>query len=231
MKKVIIVLGVALIFLGIIVGCGQKGSGREKEKEVGKREKGVLGKYVNQDDPQEYVELKNDGTVYVKEKFPWNDYHEMKGKWEIGSDELLLIDPLGGVDRCKIKGNTLIDGDGKIWTKQEETRNITKETSSEKKVSKDSIVGRYIVEDLRKDGSKKTYAHGVTIFRADGRIVLKSSDSEFVIPNQRWEFKNGIVQIHQGEGKFLEGSIEGDAIVFKESGVELKYTKLQATRY
>jgi len=221
MKSVMIVLGVVLIFLGMIVGCEQKGSNGEKNKEVSKSEKGVLGKYVNQDDPRKYVELKSDYTVYIKEKFPWGDYYEMKGKWETGSDEVLLIGPLGGVNRCKIKGNTLIDEDGKIWTKQGETRNIIKEASSEDKISRDAdrIPGRYIMEGVEKDGTIKR-SPGITIFKKDGTI-----DSGFA-PGLTWKLnKNGTIQLYQGDGDPLEGRIEGDAIVFEENGVGLRYIK------
>lgn len=221
MKNAMVILGAVLILLGMIVGCEQKGSGGERNMEVGKSERGILGKYVSQDNPQEYVEFKRDGTVYVKQELLGNIV-EIAGKWKTESDEILLVGPLGGVDRYKIKGNTLIDKDGRIWTKQGETR---KETSSEREVSNGSIAGRYTVEELRKDKSKKTHVHDVTIFREDGRMVLRSSGSEFVIPNQRWEFKDGVVQIYQGEGKPLEGRIEGDAIVFEGNGVELKYIK------
>lgn len=220
-----IVLGVVLIFLGMVVGCEQKGSGGEKNKEVSKSEKGVLGKYVNQDDPREYVELKSDYTVYKKEKFPWGDYYEMKGKWETGSDEILLIGPLGGVNRCKVKGNTLVDEDGKIWTKQGETRNITKETSSEDKISGDAdrIPGRYIIKEVKEDGTIER-SPGITIFKKDGTIILKLGDSEFA-PGLTWRLKNGTVQLYQGDGNPLEGRIEGDAIVFEENGVGLRYIK------
>jgi len=221
MKNVMIVLGVVLIFLGMIVGCEQKGSNGEKNKEVGKSEEEFVGRYVNQDDPRKYVELKSDYTVYKKEKFPWGDYYEVKGKWKTGSDELLLIGPLGGVDRCKIKGNTLIDEDGKIWTKQGETGIITKETSSEDKISGDAdrIPGRYIMEGVEEDGTIKR-SPGITIFKKDGTI-----DSGFA-PGLTWRLnKNGTIQLYQGGWRLREGRIEGDAIVFERNGVELRYIK------
>ena len=234
--KIMIVLGVALVLLGVVDSCEQKGSGEEKSGKVNRSEEKFVGKYVNQDDPQEYVELKGDYTVYKKEKFPWGDYYEMKGKWETGSDEVLLIGPLGGVDRCKVKGNTLIDEDGKIWTKQGETRNITKETSSEKKVSGDAdrIPGRYIMELVKKDGTTEK-SPGVMIFKRDGRLAVSSSGSEFVIPDQKWEFKNGALHFYQyfsdepRKQEILFGKLKGSTIICKikddEQVDELRYIR------
>ena len=219
--KIMIVLGVTLVLLGVVASCEQKGGSEEKSGKVNKSEKGVLGKYVNQDDPRKYVELKSDYTVYKKDKFPWGDYYEMKGKWETGSDEVLLIGPLGGVDRCKIKGNTLIDEDGKIWTKQGEAKEIAKEKASPKGgISKDSIPGRYIVELVKKDGTIEK-SPGVMIFKRDGRLAVSSSGSEFVIPDQKWEFKNGAVHIYQyfsdepRRQEILFGRLKGSTIICK----------------
>jgi hypothetical protein len=233
--KITIVLGATLVLLGVVASCEQKGRSEEKSGKVGKSEEEFVGKYVNQDDPQRYVELKSDYTLYIKEKFLLGDYYEMKGKWETGSDEVLLVGPLGGVNRCKIKGNTLIDGDGKIWTKQGETRNITKETSSEDKTSGDAdrIPGRYIVEEIKKDGTTEK-GPGVMIFKRDGRLTDSSSGSEKL----KWELKNGAVHIYQyfSDGGWDEvlsesefGKLRGSTIIFKikddEQVDEVRYIK------
>lgn len=118
MKKVMIVLGI-LILIGL-TGCG-------------KNEAEIAGKYLNLADPQEYIDLKSDGTVYVKERLFGFGLNETSGKWKTEDSELLLVGPLGIVERCKIKEDgSIIDDEGKIWTKLGKPKEITK-----KKTEKD----------------------------------------------------------------------------------------------
>ena len=111
MKKYISV-GLAVImlvsFIGV-VGCG-----------VGS----ISGTYVNENNPDEYLELNNDGTFYLKEMGIG-----ITGEWEVTDDELRL-EWMGMVFTAEIRGNRLYDQDGKVWVKQS-TQSETSQTREE----------------------------------------------------------------------------------------------------
>lgn len=60
-------------------------------------------------------------------------------------------------------------------------------------------------------------------------MVLKSSGSEFIILDQKWEFKDGLVQIYQygvdGASEPLIGEVNGDTIILRLDDGELRYLK------
>ena len=100
--RAIISFGVMLVLLGLL-GCSRTAR--------------ISGTYIT-DTPGEYLELKKDGTFYLKEESIYlKELYETTGKWKIEKDEIILSHPLGIVGRGKIKGKTLIDPDGKIWKK------------------------------------------------------------------------------------------------------------------
>lgn len=73
---------------------------------------GVSGTYVNEDNPDEYLELNEDGTFYLKEYGI-----SVTGEWEVKGDELRLS-WMGFVVTGQIKGNKIYDQDGKVWVKE-----------------------------------------------------------------------------------------------------------------
>ncbi len=74
----------------------------------------ACGTYVNQDNSGEYLELKKDGTFYLKEIGIG-----FTGEWEIEEDVLTLsFAQLGLAVRGKLKGDTIIDEGGKIWVRK-----------------------------------------------------------------------------------------------------------------
>lgn len=140
-----------------------------------------------------------------------------------------------------IKGNKIISGDGSFYIKAKvknpaslkltsivSGKEITKKKSDpKKKISEDTIKmsGEYIVEEIKKDGTTEK-APGVTIFKEDGIMVLRSSGSEFIVPKIKWRFKNGVVQLCPDDGsKSLEGKVEGNTIIFKTKDGSLRYIK------
>ena len=98
-KKCLLVgLAVMLVVsLGGAISCGKVG---------------ICGTYVNQDNPSEYLELDEDGRFYLKEYGM-----SVSGEWEVKGDELRLS-WMGMVFTAQIKGNKLIDNEGKIRVKK-----------------------------------------------------------------------------------------------------------------
>lgn len=83
-----IVFGVILFSLGIMTGCERKEESGEKSEKVGESEKNILGKYSNQDDPREYIELKKDGTFLMLSS---SGCRADTGQWKItGKNEIRL---------------------------------------------------------------------------------------------------------------------------------------------
>ncbi|MDO9333388.1 MAG: DUF5050 domain-containing protein [Dehalococcoidales bacterium] len=100
MVRKCLLVGLAIILLVTLlgtVGCGKAS---------------ISGSYVNQDDPDEYLELNDDGTFYLKEMGVGFD-----GEWEAEGKELRLH-LMGMVTTAQIKGNKILDEDGKVWVKQ-----------------------------------------------------------------------------------------------------------------
>lgn len=75
----------------------------------------IYGKYINQDDSSEYLELDKDGTFYLREMGIG-----FTGNWKIKGDEIILMFSLGIAAKGKIEGDTIIDEDGKTWKKEKE---------------------------------------------------------------------------------------------------------------
>lgn len=86
-----------LVTSGVMIGCGESGS---------------AGKYANQDNPSEYLELNEDGTFCLVESGL-----SLDGQWEAEGNKLRL-NFMGMVATAEIKGNKLYDEDGKVWVKQ-----------------------------------------------------------------------------------------------------------------
>jgi len=98
-KILLIVLVMTLLVTsGAVIGCGAVG---------------ISGTYVNEDNSDEYLELNEDGTFYLKEMGLGLD-----GEWEVKDDELRLHFTMGLVATAEIEGNKIYDEDGKAWVKQ-----------------------------------------------------------------------------------------------------------------
>jgi len=73
----------------------------------------VSGKYMNEKNPKDYLELKSDGTFFSQEG-PMG----IAGKYVVEGDQITLKTDMGFASRGKIKGKTIIDREGERWTKQ-----------------------------------------------------------------------------------------------------------------
>ena len=235
MRNVMIVFGLlAVLTISLITGCS---------KSEGEKKKDLVGVYINEDDPKEYFVLKEDGAYrYYHEKLGL----EMTGQWEVEGNKLIVSYPTTGpMPPSMIKSNKIIGKDGSIYIKTKAKtkshvslkpasivsgKKITKKkTTLGKKTSKDSIAGRYIVEVVKKDGTIEK-APGIIVLKENGKVILRTPDSkEFVIPDQKWEFKDGAVQIYQhaidGWSEPLSGKLKGNTIIFKMRDSELRYVK------
>ncbi len=76
----------------------------------------ITGTYVNQDDPNEYLELNEDGTFYLKELGLG-----FSGEWDIEDNTVRLhLSDFGFTLEGIIQGNTIISEEGKIWVRDEQ---------------------------------------------------------------------------------------------------------------
>ena len=101
MFRRILLIGLALMLLVVLGGTFGCGAG------------GISGTYVNEDNPNEYLELNEDGTFYLKEIGLGFD-----GEWEVKDNELRLHLTMGLVATAEIKGNKIYDEEGKVWVKK-----------------------------------------------------------------------------------------------------------------
>ena len=191
----------------------------------------IVGEYVhkfNRNDGEILI-INNDGTFESKGK------STLKGDWEINGNKIVFYFYVGQ-QRIKaaslsgeLRGGTLYSAGGSMWTKQGEAEKITKkEVSPKGKISKDSsrISGRYTMEVVKINGIIEK-PPGVTIFKEDGTMVLRSSGAEFVLPKVKWRFKDGVVQLCPDDGSEpTKGKIEGNTITFEtENGELIRYVK------
>ena len=99
--KIYLVIGLVLLMTTntlSVIGCGKTG---------------INGTYVNEDNPDEYLELNDDGTFNLNEYgIGWT------GEWEIDGDTITLSFPTGFAARGELKGNKIFDEDGKVWVKE-----------------------------------------------------------------------------------------------------------------
>jgi len=102
-----VLLGVALAMVFGSLSCGPGPEGRTRAS--------ISGTYMNRDNPDEYLELRADGTFYLKEIEAG-----FVGEWDIKGDVLTLSFPLGLAARGRVEGDTVVDEEGKTWVKKEE---------------------------------------------------------------------------------------------------------------
>lgn len=109
MKKVIAVVAGAVFLAGTLAGCEKEGDSKGPARARG-RQTTVLGRYVSQENRDEYLELRKDGTFFLHEGVL--DSH---GRWEISGQELRLNFPIGLSTTGKIAGAKIVDRDGVLW--------------------------------------------------------------------------------------------------------------------
>jgi len=98
----IAVLAAPLMIAGIVI-CLLLGGGR-----------GPYGTYVNQDNSEEYLDLKEDGTFYLKELGIG-----FTGEWDIEGDVLrFYFSELGLATEGRLEGDKIMDSDGKTWVRR-----------------------------------------------------------------------------------------------------------------
>ena len=73
----------------------------------------VYGKYVYDQNPNDYTELKSDKTFFVRQT-----NLSVHGTFSIKGTNLTLNPSSGGVWRGVIDGNTIVDSEGMRWTKK-----------------------------------------------------------------------------------------------------------------
>ena len=91
MLKKCLSIGLAVMLLcslGGAIGCGV----------------GIYGTYVAQDNPEQYMELRRDGTFYT---YDGNVGKAYTGKWEIEGNEIRLEQEGEGI-KGRVEGNMLI---------------------------------------------------------------------------------------------------------------------------
>lgn len=101
---------VLLVSFGVVIGCD------ESNVEV------TAGKYVNQDDAREYVEIKADGTCYSRnfKVIEGQEYMgELTGTWKVKGNRIIYYfeDESGNSQAAggTVEGNIISDPDGNVW--------------------------------------------------------------------------------------------------------------------
>ena len=72
-----------------------------------------VGKYVSDKNPQDYTELKNDGTFFIHQ-----GNLSASGKYSIEGKRLILVLSSGEIATGSIEGKTITDNEGSRSTKQ-----------------------------------------------------------------------------------------------------------------
>jgi hypothetical protein len=72
----------------------------------------LSGTYVSEKNDKYFLELKSDGTFFLKEQLT------TYGKYEIEGNIITLKLEIGFASRGRIEGNVLIDKDGTRWIKR-----------------------------------------------------------------------------------------------------------------
>lgn len=75
--------------------------------------KSAPGKYVNRDNGTEYIELKPDGSFFLRERGS-----SFTGKYEVSGNTITIMVGSGQAARARFKGDTIEDDLGKIWVKK-----------------------------------------------------------------------------------------------------------------
>ena len=102
-KILLVAVTLALVFGSL--GCGSTLG----EKVI----TSIAGKYILQDNPNTYLELKPDGTAYFRESGV-----TVSGNWKTDADKIIVTLPMGFTIRGETKGNSIMDENGRTWMKE-----------------------------------------------------------------------------------------------------------------
>jgi hypothetical protein len=75
----------------------------------------IAGKYVSEENPNDYLELRRDGSLFLQEKGV-----TLEGKYRVDGDEITLSMSFLGFSvptKGRVVGNVIIDKDGEKWVK------------------------------------------------------------------------------------------------------------------
>jgi len=200
MKRVIqvmIVLGLSLVLFVIMVNCGKS------DKEA------LVGKYVSQINPNEYMEIKKGGKLYVKE-----EAGGYAGKWKLEGDEVIFYNlPLGLVVKGKIKGKRIKDNMGITWVRtsgdvargrQRPERGDSGDKDSHNKElggKEESILGKYVYQ---KDPD--VYME----IKKNGILYVKEKNHDYPA---KWKMEGDEVIFYElGGGLVVKGKVKGNRI-------------------
>jgi len=76
-----------------------------------------VGKYASEKNPNDFVELRSDGTFFAKETH-MGKASQKTGKYRVEGKTITLELGTGDAARGTIDGNTLIDPDGDKWIRK-----------------------------------------------------------------------------------------------------------------
>ena len=88
----------------------------EDAKETQNAENSVSGKYYNEDDSEEYIELKDDGMVFWRQKTDpglygaSTEYSEEAREWKVYGNEIALIGSLSFDAWADMEGYSILKG-------------------------------------------------------------------------------------------------------------------------
>lgn len=101
MQRSVLLITVLLVALALVSAC----TGNQ-----------VPGKYISEQNPRDYLELKRDGTFYLQEEGV-----TLTGKYQVDGDEITLSVSILGIPTAtkgSIKGNVIVDDDGERWVRK-----------------------------------------------------------------------------------------------------------------
>ena len=73
----------------------------------------MTGKYISEDNPDDYMELKSNGTFYSEE-----EGIGFSGSYDVNGNELTLSLAIGFATKVRIEGDVIIDEDRERWVRQ-----------------------------------------------------------------------------------------------------------------
>ncbi len=163
MNKITIVGIVLCEFLFVFIGC----RGKNPDTEANAVAQGVAGRYHNQSDFEEYIDMKPDGMVFWhrKNKYAATGFEEEAGRWRAYGNELVLIDRNESVTKGQITGSTIVMDDT-TWLGQ--TRIATRT----------DVIGTYVVEN----------GVGSVVFNKNGTVAQLISG--------KWDLTDGKIRFH-----------------------------------
>lgn len=200
---VVIVLGVISILLSATGGCKEKEGGKQNRALPGEKDHVIYGRYYNRNDPDEYIDIRGDGAAYYRHKNDLKfvrilgqaEYTEVAGTWKVYEDELLLISPLGEVERGQILNDNSILLDGKSWTRQLQTQRLGDQ------IEEDRGVPVMPQSEKPQDSKQKNEIGGIDSIPEDKMIWVKCNDTQCNVEykmSERQYFKGIAERINPG---------------------------------